>query len=157
MHQYHETSRSMGANLLASLLVAFLGFFVVAAILMSVWNYTIPRLAHSVVNSYTYGGLPVTSIKDEGARPPAIPENGAVNEEDADWSNIDYPTAMVFLILLSMLFAPFAIFREWRADRLLRTMDYEQDVPLTHVGSGATLETMKAKRASARRSLGRVE
>jgi hypothetical protein len=131
----------MGANLLASLLVAFLGFFVVAAILMSVWNYTIPRLAASLVKGYTY------------------PDDGVVRipEVETDWTDINYTTAMVFLILLSMLFAPFAIFREWRADRLLRTMDYEQDVPLTHVGSGATLETMKAKRASARRSLGRVE
>ena len=141
----------MGANLLASLLVAVLGFFIVAAILMSVWNYTIPRLAHSVVKDYKYTGM---SLPEDEVRVPPVTK---VPEEESDWTNIDYSTAMVFLILLSMLFAPFAIFREWRADRLLRTMDYERDVPLTHVGSGATLETMKAKRASARRSLGKVE
>lgn len=150
MHQYQETNRTMGANILASLLVAVIGFFVVSAILMSVWNYVIPRLAHSVVKDYKYTGL--ASDPDEVRAPPGAPYTA----EESDWTNIDYPTAMVFLILLSMMFAPFAIFREWRVDRVLRKMEADNEVPSTHIGSGATIENMRARRASSRRSLGTV-
>lgn len=123
-----ESPTVFGGNLIASLVVAVIGFFIVSAVLMSVWNYTIPRIIASVDSSY---------YDEEGKIDPT------------KWSDISYSTAMVLLILISMVFAPFAIFREWRADRLLRQLDpaYGVRAPATHVGSGATLASMRLKRS----------
>ena len=59
------------------IILLIISFFVGSAILMAVWNYTIPRIAHSTVTNY---------------------------DIDKDFSPIDYPTAMVFYILLFMFF-----------------------------------------------------
>jgi cell division protein FtsX len=68
-------ARSSSYVLLA-LLVAIAGFFIVAAILMVTWNYTIPRLVESVDSEYK------TSM----------------------YTNIEYPVAIVFTILIGILF-----------------------------------------------------
>ena len=60
-----------------SLLSMVIFFFIGSAILMATWNYTIPKLAHSVEKKY---------------------------DEEKDFTPIDYPTAMVFMFLLYFLF-----------------------------------------------------
>ena len=53
-------------------------FFIFAAILMATWNFTAPRLAESVDSNY---------------------------ERDSRFSNISYPTSMVFSILVLLVFS----------------------------------------------------
>jgi len=131
MHQ--ESLMVMGGNLLVSLVVAAIGFFIVSAILMEVWNYTIPRIIASVNPSF---------VDEE-------------NQVTSQWTNISYTTSMVLLILLSMVFSPFAIFREWHAERLLSKMGSSSSkTPSTHIGTGATLESMRAQRISRKSSIG---
>ena len=52
-------------------------YFIGSAILMATWNYTIPKIAKSCDNTYN---------------------------PDTKFSPIDYPTALVFMILLNVIF-----------------------------------------------------
>lgn len=65
-----------------SILILLGLFFFAAALLMWTWNYTVPRLAASVDIAYV---------------------------RETTFTNLDYITAVVFLILLAILFTPITL------------------------------------------------
>jgi hypothetical protein len=63
-------------KLLLVFLVGVAAFFILSALIMVTWNYTVPRLAESVDSSYSR----------------------------VSFKNIDYPVAIVFTILVTLIF-----------------------------------------------------